>query len=609
MKTSDARTVVLIHANTTLIKDFFTHNGQLSGKLWIYLGENVPFALELEELFGTVLQKIEIGDELQKTAKESRQEYIDYIGTLSQVHDLNWWLTSVSEKNPFISDIFLHFCYVKICMQFMERFDEDLLIVCESPALMVSLKNNLENFFPCTVKCITQPLSFIISAVKTCTERLRNKLWFLIRNTGRKMVAQYYFLKKSRVHSGNNNREYIAIHSWADGRSFTGTDTYREIYFGNLRDELEKKGCNVLYLVHVLPTMVYLRAVRELLCRDYDGVLFEEFYSYADILRALVTLYTKQPCPKSIPLFMGMDVCAIVVHEFGKDRIITRAEQSFLCYFAGRNLCRHFRVHTFTYIFENHMWEKMFCAGIKGEDRQTRTVGYQHSGVNSMFTCYAVSKFEKEWMPLPDLIIASGSAAREQLIASGFNPESIVVGGALRYSHLTEEMPSSHRGAGNTILVALSASLNSSMELTYKALLAFGSADDLSIIIKAHPIAPFEKIAQFLPPFPEHFHLSDKPITDLLRTSDLVLYSESTVCVEALAHNVPIIHIKSDFKIDLNLLEDVAWVPSLSSPDEIRTISRNFLQNDTILSENAGELVSRIFSPVRSDIASIFYEK
>ncbi|KQC04400.1 MAG: hypothetical protein APR53_03380 [Methanoculleus sp. SDB] len=565
----------------------------------------MPFALGLEELFGTVLQRIEIGDELQKTAKECRQEYIDYIGRLSESHDLNWWLTSASEKNPFISNIFLYFCYVKICMRCMERFDDDLLIVCESPALMRSLQKNLENF-PCTVECIFQPFYSVVNAVKSWTERIRNKLWFLIRYTGRKMVAQYYLLKKSRFHSGENDREYVAIHSWADGRSFTRTDTYQEVYFGNLRDELEKKGCNVLYLVHVLPTLAYLQAVRELLRRDYDGVLFEEFYSYADIMRVLVTLSANYPCPQSIPPFMGLDVCAIVAHECTKDRITTRAEQSYLCYFAGRNLCRDFRIHTFTYIFENHMWEKMFCAGIKDAGGQTRTVGYQHSGVISMFTCYAVSKFEAEWMPLPDLIVASGSAAREQLIASGFNPKSIVVGGALRYSHLTEEMPSSHRGAGNTILVALSASLNSSMELTYKALLAFGSAGDLSIIIKAHPIAPFEKIAQFLPPFPEHFHLSDKPINVLLRSADLVLYSESTVCVEALAHNIPIIHIKSDFKIDLNLLEEVAWVPSLSSPEEIRATSRNSLQNDTISSEKARELVRRIFSPVKSEIASFF---
>ena len=114
---------------------------------WVYLGKNVPFSLKLEQLLGTST-KIKIGDLLQEIAKEFRQEYIDYIGELSlaaeRLHPIGcWWLSSVSEKNPFISDVFLHFCYIKFCQRIIGNLSSDLFIVCETRALAQALLSNL----------------------------------------------------------------------------------------------------------------------------------------------------------------------------------------------------------------------------------------------------------------------------------------------------------------------------------------------------------------------------------------------------------------------------------------------------------------------------------
>ncbi len=114
---------------------------------WIYCGTDVPFSIRLDNSLD-VKKKIDIGNDLQKTAQEFRDDYIDFIGQINRavaIENETWWLSSVSEKNPYISNVFLNFCYIHVCMRIAKNRHENIFVICEDPALSESLHENLKN--------------------------------------------------------------------------------------------------------------------------------------------------------------------------------------------------------------------------------------------------------------------------------------------------------------------------------------------------------------------------------------------------------------------------------------------------------------------------------
>jgi len=96
--------VTILYADIGIVKKILKNFHPDYDFDWIYLGKDVPFSLSLNKLFGKQGRRLEIADLLQVTAKQTRQQYIDYIGALGSAQKTKcWWLTSISEKNPCIS--------------------------------------------------------------------------------------------------------------------------------------------------------------------------------------------------------------------------------------------------------------------------------------------------------------------------------------------------------------------------------------------------------------------------------------------------------------------------------------------------------------------------
>lgn len=112
---------------------------------WVYFSEDVLGALSLHALVGDKGKQINIAEKLQETAKVLRQPYIDYIGKLSIIHNsMHWWATSLSEKSPSTSKIFLHLCYLKVALSLLESCkQENLMLFAEDRSLRAAF---IENF-------------------------------------------------------------------------------------------------------------------------------------------------------------------------------------------------------------------------------------------------------------------------------------------------------------------------------------------------------------------------------------------------------------------------------------------------------------------------------
>lgn len=574
---------------------------------WIYVGKDVYICTLLEKIIGNRAARISISEDLQKTARQYRDDYIDYIGKIFVTHESPiWFLTSLSEKNPFISDFFLNFCYLTVCLNYIHESERDLIIVGENRAVLHALKENLNEDPDTRMMIYDSPLHSGIENIRYSCAKIKNKLVFLCRYMARVFLAKVFSIVKRHSREIKMSDQLIITHTFTDYRSFPEMGVYKESYLGNLCDDIAKKTTGLVYLSDVLPTLWYPKALYPLFFVKNRIYLKEEFLSLTDIFNAMLYVRTNYPeIHEKIP-FGGLNVLSILQEDLSQDRATARVEQSYLNYFISKRISRRFVVKSFLFSFENHVWERAFCDGFK-KMGDTKLIAYAIVFINRMYTCYSVSRVEKAVVPHPDIIIVSGSQGKDMLAESGFDADKIIIGGAVRYPNLRADEKKIRHVSKKTVLLALSAEINASLELVFKSVHAFSRSGELNIIIKCHPIVPYNKIAPFLPKLPGHFSISDEPIGILLSRSDLVLYTESTVCVEAVAQGIPIMHVRSDHSIDINIFEGDESVPSYADPIDINSETMRIVNGEEKLPSN--ELISHLFQPIdMQKIESVFLE-
>jgi hypothetical protein len=256
---------------------------------WIYLGKNVTKCAHVEKILGNRIQRIGISDTLQKYARMYRQEYIDYIGKLSKECDNPLWpLTTLAEKNPFVSEFFLSFCYVKTVLNFIQERPENIIIVCETRGVFDALRDNLPSRTEGKIRFLDPVTARLKDHVLMSIIRSRNKLVFFTRYLLRIFLARVFSWIKGHSAPAGTMEPAVVMHSWADSRSFNKKHDYLEIYLGNLGSDIEKDTPNFLYLVHVLPTLWYGRALLSLMSVNKRIYLVEEFLTAGDLIRSYV---------------------------------------------------------------------------------------------------------------------------------------------------------------------------------------------------------------------------------------------------------------------------------------------------------------------------------
>ncbi len=232
-----------------------------------------------------------------------------------------------------------------------------------------------------------------------------------------------------------------------------------------------------------------------------------------------------------------------------------------------------------------------------------------------MLLNYFFSKDELPVLPFPDKVITTGKYTERLFKESGYDLEKVICGGAIRYVSLLDRekhVPTKKRTSSPVILVTPSIDKNETVELSWKILEAFGQMNNYKIIFKFHPDCPYSCIAKNLGILPEHFIVSDKPVSELLRESHVLLYTSSATCIEALSLGVPVLHIKSDFMIDRDNLSDFpsSIRQSAKNKDAIVRETEKILKTDEKeLSEQRviwKELVSEILGPVDESVFDLF---
>ncbi len=570
--TATQRNVFLVPATLPAIRDACTKNPAWLSLPWLYLSRDALLRRRIATDISQDILFVDIGDRLQDAAHASRQEYIDYIGELSATYNSpGWWLTSVSEKNPFVSHLFLYICYLAVLEQELAK-GGDLVVVCDSAPLMDAIQDSFGSRDGLAISVHGSGSPGLSSRAGSRLGGLVRKSVFASRFLCRILVAKIFRLLRPGNFRGDDG---IFIHSWTDTRSFARPSVYTDTYFGQLADTIQVECPGTTVISNVLPTLWYPKAVLALMkCGDRVR-LFENYLSIADVFRALAMVRSQLPDIANAPPFRQFVLTAIIRDALRADREESmRAELCALHLFAGRRLGKEGPREVLA-TFENHIWEKMFWAGIREPGAGCRCIGYAHSIVSPWYLFYSLAAVERQIAPVPDYILVNGPVAQERLAAAGFDPATIRVCGAFRYagpagSGAPVRVPDSEQ----TVLVVPTSGLNETIELVDQAVHAFWDSPDIRVKIKLHPTTPAATILPLYRDLPPQFSFTDEPVGILLKSADLVLFTESAVSIEALAASIPVLRIRSSLRIDMNIFDGIGSIPSASAPAEIAQKAR-----------------------------------
>lgn len=577
---------------------------------WIYLGKNVITYQKVGKILNPFHEAISYGEELQRLARENREKYIEFIGTINARQTSPfWWLTSLSEKNPFISDVFLHFCYLLLINQHITTNPVNLLIITESAGLLKSLSKNLQNRPDIELLTFEHRFADWLSSARKTGRRIYFKSDYLFSSIYRLVLSRFFGTINRKIRPEFSKKPGVIIYSWADSRSFIKKSKYSEIITGNLGEDLNNNGITISYLVNILPTIRYHHAIKELLKRTDTFYLLEEFITISDIIKSFRINRFQRINERKIPLWNDLDVLDVILEEIKNNQCTNRSNRAYLYLQASKRMIDQISFTTFIYPFENHIWEKMVCIGMKQKKPGIFLSSYAHSIVNPMYLPYSVSIKELDIIPLPDRIIVNGKRSREVLINSGFQETDIIIAGAVRYPdtlHCTISSGIQIKKEIPVLLVASPAGISESIELTEKIIRTFTDTIGLQIIIKPHPINPIEKILKYLPDLPPHITVDNTPIDKLLDVADLLIYMDTTVSIQALFRGIPVLHIKSELNIDINPLEGYENIPSVSHPHEIRDIAINLINSREEHCKKYQAIASDFFEPVHDNYIGLF---
>jgi hypothetical protein len=238
--------------------------------------------------------------------------------------------------------------------------------------------------------------------------------------------------------------------------------------------------------------------------------------------------------------------------EVFRDLLIVRAMQA---------LSESSPLRGLIYRLEFQPFECALLYGIKG---RTGAVAFQHSLFGRNYLPYFFVPGElsekgagagaRQAMPVPDLVLTSGSFGRDVMLANGLPAESVEVCGPVRYSELRRYLsrPRDRAGvrallgvaAGATVLLVATAVSREEARSLFAALAAtLPQGVEMQLLFKSHPALPLDQefirmvggptesaFCRILPPGTELY--------DALVASDAVVLTSSTLALEAVVLGV-----------------------------------------------------------------------
>ena len=285
-------------------------------KKWFYLGTDYKKIKVLQNSFLKADGYVDVFHELKSIQEEYKQEFIDFIGSLSVKYDsFQWWASSVSEKGMFEGQpLFMEFCYFKLIKQYM---NQDVLIVLDNLTLLEAVQQNYN------VKTyIYQKSSYIAEIIGYFKSRAK----FFIMHFFRKKAPDCYI----------SGKKYIGLISWVDDRN-TESGDFEDSYFGKLFSS-KKNNDEFLYLPNFIFRKYKDEAFAALRKESINYFSLFDNFTKLDVLKALFLSMGFNFDKNEKFIFDGENVSLFIKQKLKDDWLANRLSKYYLLYFAVKCL-------------------------------------------------------------------------------------------------------------------------------------------------------------------------------------------------------------------------------------------------------------------------------
>lgn len=581
---------------------------------WLYAGENAGRRIEAERGPLSGIARIEVADVLQERAWALRRPFLDRLAELGVENDsVEWWASQLAARTSFT-----HF-FDRLCMLAAVRVvlaepqDGTTLVVCSSPALAAEVARATGAAAPEPAPSRSHGSGGRVSRVwaRLAPQPLLSPMLRTRRDLDpryrRRVLARSGAAAQRRV----GGPRTALLFTWIDNRSFTTDGGYADPHLGPLAELLRDRGVEVAFVARILPGVPFAETVERLLATGETFVFPDahlELEDYRSCGARAASFAPGLPADASVE---GVPMAALARELLDAQR--PAHAQALLLEPLLRRLAESgIRPERIVHTYEGHGWELALAWAAQRHLPETMVVGYENMNMSRLSLSMFPSALELSVRPLPDRIVTNGPAYRDVLLAEGVPAETVRVGCALRHRTLWETPPTDlPLRSPLRILVATEIALGPSIELVAKAAAAFSADPRFTLTVKHHPLVDRAAVTRALGDLAGRLEFADRPTLELLRESDMLLYTFTGVAFEALALGVPPVLVRAESTLDLDQLEFAAnlrW--HARTPDELRSVAAEIAALDAAAlagwRARAGAAARRALAPFHPDCVEAF---
>ena len=329
------------------------------------------------------------------------------------------------------------------------------------------------------------------------------------------------------------------------------------------------------------------------------------------ILLTFYKSYKLQPKLKQEVFFRNVNISDLL-RESLKKELFTASLQYTIERLYLSNLLEYKSVETIYYPFENFAWEKFLCLEKHKLNSNLKLVGFQHTCFSLKLQHHFPSEHERLLHIFPSKILTTGEMSKSILQKYGSYPINILqTGCALRHEYIFDILSDykySHK-IHRRIAFAFSFDISRYGYIIEKIISIFGGKN-IEVILKYHPLNK------------EYYYNNKMPtnITNGIDLSwketmgqiDLLLYEGNSVCIDALAYNIPALYFPFTGEIyNTDQLYNYEW--ELDAGDDeatyyskVEEILKMNLRNNTEFFNYNRKYVESYFRPITEEALKEF---
>ncbi len=544
------KTVTIIAKKNAISK---IHRIVTPQSLCYYLTDDYAHFTDLRDKFRDKMEIKNLSGMFQETFQEIKEPFLEVISNLNKEYDsLEWWGGELATGNTASTPLLLNITYLFCIKKILLNSKHSLVFIVNSHALSESISTmsakagykvvsysfivgKYLNKIKCRLYCIIQILYFFWQAFES-------------RRAALKLLKP---LAEKKVHA----KKRVVIRTMITNGTFDKFGKFQDRNFGHLSQWLRSKNYEVWTLPLCFNLSMSMKELYTLMKNQEQPFLIPDYYlKFSDYLRALYLNYKMLRKKIKNIVIKGTNVTSLF------NEILER--QGFFPSLLRFNLClpllkrlkeRGTEIDAFYYPFEGNVPEKTYILSCRKYFPNSRIVGFQHTAFYPNQLACHLGTGEKDYHPLPDVLVCSGPVYIKLLEGARFPKEILVSGPNLRYQSVYLNKVDRRDILTNEkkrLMLPLTFSYDLAFELFVKVKEALKDVqEDYKVYIRSHPLLSKKTLINFLNKIgmKDYGFADDGVIQDWLpKMYAMMTMGGSITTIESIVMATPIIRVIPD---------------------------------------------------------------